>query len=149
MNVTPLNLLLADDDTDDCIFFKEALEELPVVAKLTTVNDGVQLMLHLTEKTETLPHALYLDLNMPRKNGYDCLTEIKQKPKLKTIPVIIFSTSFDSEVVNLLYERGAHYYIRKPAEFQDLKKIISKSLDLISKLTDRQPSKEMFVITIT
>ena len=146
MTSTPFNLLLADDDTDDCIFFKEALEELPVIAALTTVNDGVQLMQLLTTKTDTLPHALYLDLNMPRKNGFDCLTEIKQIEKLKQLPVIIFSTSFDTEVVNLLHERGANYYIQKPAEFSILKKIISKSLDLISETKEKQPPREKFVI---
>ena len=147
MNTNPLNLLLADDDTDDCIFFKEALEELPVSAKLTTVNDGVQLMELLTTKTDTLPHALFLDLNMPRKNGFDCLTEIKQNEKLKQLPVIIFSTSFDTEVANLLYELGASYYIQKPADFAILKKIISTSLALIGNPNKEQPSKEKFIIT--
>ena len=145
MNTTPLNLLLADDDTDDCIFFKEALEGLPVSAKLTTVNDGVQLM-QLLSKKEVLPDVLYLDLNMPCKNGFDCLAEIKSDEKLKQLPVIIFSTAFDKEVVNLLHERGAHFYIRKPAEFYNLKKIILKSLELISDANKEQPSKEKFII---
>ena len=70
MNNSTLNLLLADDDADDCMFFKEALEELPVAAKLITVNDGVQLMNHLINENSQLPDALYLDLNMPRKNGH-------------------------------------------------------------------------------
>ena len=60
MNTNPLNLSFADDDTDDCIFFKVALEELPVSAKLTTVNDGVQLM-QLLSKKEVMPDVLYLD----------------------------------------------------------------------------------------
>lgn len=147
MTSTPFNLLLADDDQDDCIFFKEALEELPVTAKLTTVNDGVQLMTLLNKAEYNVPHALFLDLNMPRKNGFDCLTEIKQNEKLKQLPVLIFSTSFDTEVANLLYELGASYYIQKPADFAILKKIISKSLALIGNPIKEQPSKEKFIIT--
>lgn len=131
MNIEPLNLLLADDDTDDRIFFKDALEELPVTAKLTTVNDGVQLM-HFLYKSELLPDVLYLDLNMTRINGFDCLVEIKMDEKLKQLPVIIFSTSFDKEVVSLLHEKGAHFYIRKPAEFSNRKMVIEKLLALIA-----------------
>ena len=147
--ITPpqkLNILLCDDDQDDCQFFKAALEELPVAAKLITANDGVQLMELLSKKEEVIPDVLYLDLNMPRKSGFDCLTEIKQNEKLKQLLVIIFSTSFDKEVVNLLHERGAHFYIRKPAEFSNLKKVIQKSLDLIANTNKEQPSKEKFII---
>ena len=72
-----LLILLADDDVDDCIFFREALEELPVNASLTTVKDGVQLIQHLTDNPNPFPDVLYLDLNMPRKNGFECLSEIK------------------------------------------------------------------------
>ena len=138
-----LHLLLADDDVDDCIFFKEALDELPVPATLTTVNDGVQLM-NLLKNENKRPHVIYLDLNMPRKNGHECLEEIKGNDGLKSLPVIIYSTSYLAEVVKSLYERGASYYIRKPAAFADLKSVILKSLTLIS--DNRQPTLENFMI---
>ena len=67
MNSKHLNLLLADDDTDDCIFFKAALEKLSLSTHLTTVHDGEQLMRLLLKETYELPHVLFLDLNMPRK----------------------------------------------------------------------------------
>ena len=60
-------LLLADDDIDDCLFFKDALEELPISSTLTIVNDGVELMELLTKKTSMLPHAIFLDLNIHAK----------------------------------------------------------------------------------
>jgi CheY-like chemotaxis protein len=145
VNPNPVNLLLADDDADDCIFFKEALEELSHATELTTVNDGVELMHLLSAEDGTLPDALYLDLNMPRKSGFECLSEIKQNDKLKYLPVIIFSTSFNPEVVTKLHDQGADYYIRKPADFSDLKKIISISLELLSK-GNLQPSIENFVL---
>jgi len=148
MNLKHLNILLADDDTDDCIFFKEALGELMLSTNLTTVNDGEQLMQLLTNETNELPHILFLDLNMPRKNGFECLSEIKQNEKLKELPVIIFSTSFEKEVVNLLYKNGAQYFIRKPSEFSQFKKIIQQSLIAISQETISQPSRENFVITV-
>jgi CheY-like chemotaxis protein len=142
-----INLLLADDDTDDCDFFKDALNDLSIATTITTVSDGVKLMQLLTQKEFKLPDILYLDLNMPRKNGFDCLAEIKLNEKLKKLPVIIFSTSFNKEVVELLHGKGAHYYIRKPAEFSNLKKVILKSLKLISGENNPHRSKENFIIT--
>jgi len=142
-----LILLLADDDKDDCLFFKDVLGELPVSAQLTTVHDGEQLMQLLAGKTVELPHVLFLDLNMPRKNGFECLSEIKLDEKLKQIPVIIFSTSFEQDVVNLLYKNGAQYYIRKPAEFSQLKKVIYQALILATQENISQPSKDNFVLT--
>lgn len=137
------NLLLADDDADDCDFFKEALEELPVDASLTTVNDGVQLMEFLSANSTHLPDVVFLDLNMPRKTGQECLVEIRSDDQLKNLPVIIFSTSLD--MVNALYEKGANYYIRKPAEFSQLKKVILKAITVIAENQSR-PSKENFIL---
>jgi len=148
MNLKQLNILYADDDTDDCIFFKEALGELLLSTNLTTVNDGEQLMQLLTNETNELPHILFLDLNMPRKNGFECLSEIKQNKKLKDLPVVIFSTSFEQEVVNLLYKNGAQYFIRKPSVFLQFKEIILHALTLILQENVSQPTKENFVLTV-
>ena len=82
-------------------------------------------------KQYELPHILFLDLNMPRKNGFECLSEIKHNNKLKDLPVVIFSTSFEQEVVNLLYKNGAQYFIRKPSVFLQFKEIILHALLLV------------------
>jgi CheY-like chemotaxis protein len=148
MSIKHLNILLADDDTDDCIFFKKALDELLLSTKLTVVHDGEQLMQLLIIETNESPDVLFLDLNMPRKNGFECLSEIKLSNKWNQLPVIVFSTSFEQEVVNRLYQNGAQYFIRKPAEFSQFKKIIQQSLALIVQENISQPSRENFVITV-
>src|SRR5687767_6314621 len=107
-------ILLADDDKDDTGLFQEILEELPFSTDLTVVHNGEQLLKFLYERKEKFPGVLFLDLNIPRKNGFDCLTELKKDEKLKMLPVIIFTTSNEPSVINLLYKMGAHYYIRKP-----------------------------------
>ena len=117
MTYPDINLLLADDDKDDCLLFKEVLEVLPLDAKLATVSNGAELMFKLNELGYELPDIIFLDLNMPRKNGFDCLTEIKQNSKLKHLPVIIISTSFEQDVIDLLFLAGAHHYIHKPNNF--------------------------------
>ena len=131
MNTESIRLLLADDDKDDCLFFKEALEELTLPARLTTVHDGEQLMHLMASETEQLPHVLFLDLNIPRKNGFECLAEIKRNEKLKELFVIMYTTSSEQSIVNMLYKGGAHYYIRKPAEFSQLKKVIQQAFTTI------------------
>ena len=146
MKYKNISLLLADDDIDDCNFFKEALDEISLPTRLTVVNNGDQLMSLLT-KPENLYHILFLDLNMPRKNGYECLSEIKLNKNLKQLHVIIFSTSIENDIVNLIYEKRAQYYIRKPSEFSQLKKVIQQALTLLTHENISQPSRENFVIT--
>ncbi len=161
MNSKPLNIILADDDMDDCLFFKEAVEELQLPTQLSTLHDGEQLMQHLNNAVRTqnlpagqagfasLPDVLFLDLNMPRKNGFECLSEIKRNQKLRQLPVIIFSTSFEQEVVNLLYKNGAQYFIRKPSEFSQFKKIVHQTITTLTvpqKISQR--TRENFVLTV-
>jgi len=146
MLLKQMNILLADDDTDDCIFFKEALQELFIPSDFTTVHDGEQLMQLLNNETTELPHVLFLDLNMPRKNGFECLSEIKRNEKLSGIPVIILSTSFEHETVNQLHKSGAHYYIRKPSQFSQFKSLIQQSLEYIAQALTDQPSRDNFVL---
>ena len=141
-----MNILLADDDTDDCMFFKEALKELFLPTALTAVHDGEQLMELLTSSTTELPHVLFLDLNMPRKNGFECLSEIKLNEKLNGIPVIIFSTSFELETVNRLHKSGALYYIRKPSQYSQFKSLIQQSLTYIAQAMIEQPNRDNFVL---
>ena len=148
MNLKQLNILLADDDTDDCVFFKNALKDLVIPTSLIAVHDGEQLMHLLINETLELPHILFLDLNMPRKNGFECLTEIKLNKKLKQLPVIVFSTSFEQEMVNMLYKNGAQFFIRKPSEFLQFKKIIQQALTLVVQGDISQPNSENFVLTV-
>jgi CheY-like chemotaxis protein len=141
-----LHILLADDDEDDCLFFSDALKDLGLPATLTTVDDGAQLMQYLLKKGQLFPDVLYLDLNMPRKTGYECLAEIKGNVSLRTIPVVIYSTSLDKKTAELLYEQGADYYLRKPSAFSDIKIAITRSIELITKLKNGSRSKEDFII---
>lgn len=139
-------LLLADDDLDDRLFFQDAVEELCLSINLITVCDGVELMDFLNSGIEQLPDVLFLDLNMPRKSGYECLSEIKSSETLRTIPVVIFSTSLDTDVVNNLYDIGANYYIRKPGDFNVLKKVIHEATVLLEKNKVNQPARADFII---
>lgn len=147
MNKKILNIVLADDDTDDCLFFEEALNDLSDSIELTTVYNGEQLMQSLYNK-EYLPDVLFLDLNMPRKNGFECLMEIKLNDTLKDLPVIIFTTAFNDQIIHDLHNQGAHYFIQKPDTFPRLKNTINKVLNMLRKQDFVQADKENFVLTI-
>jgi len=143
-------IFLADDDEDDRLLFMEALHEIAVDIQLTTVTDGEQLMEKLDP--QKLPDVVFLDLNMPRKDGFQCLLEIRRNEKLRSLPVIIFSTSFQPDAVERLYDSGAHYYIRKPSNFENFKNLILEAISLMGKRMSDQPhsvarpSKERFVL---
>ena len=130
----PLNILLAEDDTDDRFFFDKALSELPIATHLTTVHDGEQLLKYLSENPEHLPDVIFLDINMPRKTGYECMAEIKENKLLKDIFVVMFSTfysryvDYELEMIKKLHNIGVHDFIRKSHDFAQLKEAILKVL---------------------
>ncbi|MDP3437828.1 MAG: response regulator [Bacteroidales bacterium] len=142
-----INILLADDDKADCHLFKDALAELPVSANLTIVHNGEQVIEELTKKGVGLPDVLFLDLNMPRKNGFATLGAIKRSSELQNLPVIIFSTASDQEMVKIVFRDSAHYYICKPVDFMRLKKVIYEALTLITQKDNPLPIEENFMIT--
>lgn len=138
-------ILLADDDPDDCTLFCDALAELTFPVQLTTVENGEKLLQLLNNKNTQLPDVLFLDLNMPRKSGAECLKEIKKTARLKSLPVIIYSTSFQKDVVKQLYRDGAQLYIRKPSRYDQLADTIHQAILIVMQLQHSQPSEKDFV----
>ena len=127
----PIMLLLADDDDDDRLFFSDAILELAVTVNLTLVKDGEELMKLLTDDSYTVPHVIFLDINMPLKNGTECLREIKCNDKLKHIPIVMFTTAYSHQLVNELHSGGVKYFIQKPNNFEQLKLVIERALSLL------------------
>lgn len=117
------NILQIDDDTDDCELFLEALQSVST-ALYTSINDPVDALRRLIHK-EIAPDVIFLDLNMPVMSGMEFLTEIKKTDIIKNIPIIIFSTSQFDEIRHQAKNNGAHDFISKPSDFNELKKIIS------------------------
>src|SRR6187551_3744695 len=99
MSIVPIRVYLADDDEDDCILFQEALAEVNDKIDLVISRDGEELMGTLEENVSQPPSVLFLDLNMPRKSGLECLKEMRQNEKFRNIPVVIFSTSADADYI--------------------------------------------------
>lgn len=137
---------MVDDDPDEHLLFEDALKELREAPRLTYARDGQQLMQFLNDKKADLPAIIFLDLNMPRMNGFECLQEIRKSSKLNQIPVVIFSTTSQTQAIDKVYEQGANYYIRKPNTFAMLKEVIERMLEIDWANSSKQPSKENFVL---
>jgi len=118
-------IILADDDDDDRLFFTDAFGELKINTKVSTYEDGVALMNYLNSEDCILPDILFLDLNMPKKSGKECLIEIRSNKKFDNIAVAIYSTSSSEEDIEDTFVQGANIYIKKPSDFNVLKKMLS------------------------
>jgi two-component system response regulator len=127
----PITILMADDDADDRQMTKEAFEESRLANDLRFVEDGEELMDYLCRRgkfsdpaTSPRPGLILLDLNMPKKDGREALREIKNDPKLKSIRVVVMTTSKAEEDIERIYELSAASYITKPVTFTGLAEVI-------------------------
>lgn len=144
-----MHIVLADDDEDDRMFFTDAFSELKMSTKVHTYNDGVELMNYLNSEDAVLPEILFLDLNMPRKNGMECLMEIKANSKFENIAVAIYSTSSTEEHIEETFVNGANIYIKKPNDFNTLKKVLSDVVTINWQYHTSGLNKDNFLLRIS
>ena len=127
-------ILLVDDDHDDQLLFKEALSEADNTIMYRSAFNGIDALEKLSSKEIRLPELIFLDVNMPKMNGIDCLKELKKSETLKNIPVMMYSTSSFSEYKKECFENGAIDYIVKPDDYKQLclklKNILNNDLNL-------------------
>ena len=131
INGRTITILMAEDDPEDSMLVKEALEEARLGNELRFVPDGEELMDYLRHQgryadpaDSPRPGLILLDLNMPRKDGREALEEIKADPDLRTIPVVVLTTSKADEDILCSYGNGANSYITKPVTFDKLVEIM-------------------------
>jgi CheY-like chemotaxis protein len=121
----PKSFLLVDDDSDDALLFKEVLESLDSPIEFQYAQNGLEALDLLHKETETLPDAIFLDLNMPRMDGKECLVKLKTDENLQQLPVIIYTTSLQSSDIEETIQKGAVCFIAKPTSMKELRKILS------------------------
>ncbi len=143
----PIRILLADDDEDDRHFFGRILEEIEIKTSLVTVVDGEKLIQYLLKNSANLPDIIFMDFNMPRKNGLQCLSEISADEKFRQLPVVIYSTSLQDRNADLLYDKGAYYYVRK-TNLEELKKYVRHILMMITENKLIRPARAEFIVNL-
>jgi len=119
-------VVLAEDDSDEREMFLEAIEQAVPQVAVQVAHHGKDLMNVLLKKDAKLPDLIFLDLNMPFKNGYECLKEIRSNAGLKSIPIIIYSGSTHTHSIQETYNLGATYYFPKPDSIGQLRKWMKK-----------------------
>ena len=144
---TKLNILLVEDDSDDILFFKEAVEKLGIVNELSIATGCVELFSEL--HNNKIFDLIFLDINLPIMDGRQCLKEIKANEKYKEVPIIIFTGSNAQSDVDDVYENGAHYHIVKPYAHINYIASLKSVLELNWKEKQPRPPKENFVINLT
>ncbi|MBA2422879.1 MAG: response regulator [Chitinophagales bacterium] len=145
-SVRELRILLADDDAEDRELFKEVAAGVHSNIRLASVPDGEKLMAWLMRKNSPLPDIIFMDLNMPRKGGKECLEEIRNIHNLRHIPVVIYSTSSSLWDIDDTFNKGANLYIRKPTSARELESILKKVVALDWQMYAPKSNKQQFVL---
>lgn len=118
MDKAQLKILMADDDEDDRLLLLDAMSEVDASNSVAIVEDGIELMDYLQQRNaRSLPDLILLDLNMPRKNGYECIEEIRADEKLAHVPIVVLTTSTSDREVCRAYRLGANSFVTKPTSF--------------------------------
>lgn len=130
MYITPVmnkiaTVWLADDDEDDCLVFGDVLAELQHPPLLTCARNGQDLLDQL-HASSALPDIIFLDVNMPLRDGISALADIKRDARLKELPVIMLSTSAQQAALERAFTLGARGFVKKPDTFGSLKAILEK-----------------------
>lgn len=118
MNAT--TVWIVDDDEDDQLFIQEAFDSGQTPVRMVILNDGLELLAEL-ERCEQLPSLILLDINMPRKNGFEALSELKLVPAYASVPVVILTTSSSEDDQALAMRLGADQFFTKPLSFERLR----------------------------
>lgn len=140
-------IYLAEDDQDDRVFFMEALHEVNPEMTVRISEDGQHLLTALREPLDNTPMIIFLDINMPRKNGFECLKEIRGNSHFDAVKVIMFSTSNSRLHIELSYRLGADYYAVKPISFAELKELLRAVVEMDWNKTPA--NKKYFLLTGT
>lgn len=123
-----VKILMVEDSPSDADLTIEALKESKLLIDMSLVTDGVEAIAFLRQEgkyiNEVLPDLILLDLNLPKKSGFEVLTEIKNDEKLRVIPVIILTTSDDEKDVNDAYSQYANSYVTKPVDFKQFLEVV-------------------------
>jgi len=133
-------ILLIDDDIDDAGLFREALKRIAPSILFQYFNEGEEALRNLLEEKNVLPDIIFVDINMPKINGWEFLVGIRELRHLKQVPVIIYSTSSEEKEIRKAKQLGANGFITKPDSFTQLKEmlatILAQPVELLAKTLD-------------
>ena len=146
MGAKQMRILLADDDPDESLLFKDALDTLNIPYHFSLAEDG-SMLISMLKAPHFKPDIIFLDLNMPGKSGRDCLVEIRRDERFNSIPVIIYSTSSHPKDVDECYKGKANMYAVKCSSFSSLVKLLQTIFHFPSERL-LSPVKDKFIVNM-
>lgn len=130
MESNKLKIILVDDDEDDRAFFADALQGLDMDTELLEFKNGRDCINFLEDSDDDFPNLVFLDLNMPVMNGFECLKQIRNIDRFSEVMIAIYSTSSSESDIEETFSNGANIYIKKPSSFKDLKNSLKQVIKM-------------------
>lgn len=138
-----LHIVLAEDDRDDVLIFQLAIDSLPLTVQLTHEDDGEKLLALLRR---LIPDIIFLDTHLPRKNGINCIMEIRKEKKFDNVPVIMYTAHKDEKSIEDSFAAGANFYLLKSNSVTELAQRLGMILSVKWKKFAYYPPRSQFVI---
>ena len=142
-----IHILLADDSPDEHFLFMHTVKGIDTDVTISTVNNGEELINKLQKKGAAMPDIIFLDINMPLKNGKESLADIRNNEKLKDLTVVIYSTSDERRDIEETFALGADLYIKKPQDFIELEDVLAGVLKLYRTKGIKRTPKEHYLFS--
>ena len=147
MTEKTIHILLVDDNLNEHFFFKHALVQIARPVKFEALEGGLELIAHFKEESNPLPDILFLDINMPLKNGKECLSMLRADERFDSVPIVMYSTSDAQRDIDETYALGADLYVRKPNGIEALRAMISSVIFIYDKNELKRSAKENYLLT--
>ncbi|EJL72871.1 response regulator [Chryseobacterium populi] len=148
MNKEYLNVILAEYDEGNLVFFKSILKDLKIPVKVQSFQNGEDLMGYLNNKEALIPEVLFIDYNLPGKSSIEYLEEIKIDFRFSNMIIVVYSDELSEAEVEEAFVKGANIYMKKPGSYNDLKKVISEIIAINWQYHTSGLNRENFIMKV-
>jgi DNA-binding NarL/FixJ family response regulator len=148
MNKEFLNVIVADNDENTLIFFKNIFKELKISIKVQCFNNGKSMMEYLNNDDAVVPEIVFIKYTIPEKNSVDCIDELKSDPKFSNMVTAIYEEEISEEEIEETFVKGNNICIRKPSDFETLKKVLTEVITINWQYHTSGLNKDNFILKV-
>lgn len=140
-------VILVDDDGDDREFFRHTLHLISPSYILLSMIDGAGIIDYFADQSNEIPFVVFLDINMPKIGGFECLERIREKHSFMVLPVVMYSTSMNGRDIEKSRQLGADVYIQKPTDINTLRIFIERTFKIVDPENEYEGSKSLIIFS--
>ncbi|MFC3759011.1 response regulator [Chryseobacterium tructae] len=148
MNKEFLNVIVADNDENTLIFFKNIFKELKISIKIQCFHNGISLMEYLNNKDAVVPEIVFIKYTIPGKNSMECIDEVKANPKFSNMVTAIYDDDISENEIEEAFVKGNNICIRKPSDFETLKKVLTDVITINWQYHTSGLNKDNFILKV-